>query len=118
LALDTLARVEHQDRAVEHTESTLDLDREVDVTGRIDDVDVVGRELLLRSIPHAVGRGGLDRDALLALQIHRVHLGADAVFAAHLVNLVNATRVEQDPLGERRLAGVDVCRDADVANAI
>jgi hypothetical protein len=68
--------------------------------------------------PNAVGRGGLDRDALLAFEIHRIHFGADAVFAAHLVNLVDPPRVEQDALGERRFAGVDVCRDADVANAV
>ena len=41
LALHALARVEHEDRAVEHAERALDLDGEVDVAGRVDDVDVV-----------------------------------------------------------------------------
>ena len=118
LALHALARVEHEDRAVEHAQRALHLDGEVDVAGGVDDVDVVVRELILRSVPDAVGRGGLDRDALLALEIHRVHLGADAVLAAHLVNLVDSTRVEQDALGERRLARVDVGGDADVADAV
>ena len=77
-----------------------------------------GSNCVCEPVPHAVGRGGLDRDALLALEIHRVHLGADAVFAAHLVDLVDATRVEEDALGERRLARVDVRRDADVADAV
>src|ERR1700722_14634562 len=63
------------------------------------------------------GGGGLDRDPLLALEIHRVHLGADAVLAAHLVDFVDAPRVVQDSLGERRLARVDVRRDADVTDA-
>ena len=49
LALHALARVEHQDRAVEHAQRALDLDREVDVAGRVDDVDVVVLELLLAS---------------------------------------------------------------------
>jgi hypothetical protein len=39
LRLDAGDRVEHRDRAVEHTEAPLDLDGEVDVTGRVDDVD-------------------------------------------------------------------------------
>ncbi len=34
----------------------------------------------------------------------------------HLVNGVDATRVEQDPFSERRLPGVDVSRDADIAH--
>jgi len=118
LALNPLARVEDENRAVEDAQRALDLDREVHVTGGIDDVDVVGLKLLLRSVPNAVGRGRLDRDALLALEIHRVHLGADAVLAAHLVDLVNSTRVKEDALGERRLPGVDVRRDADVADAV
>ena len=32
-------RVEHRDRAVEDAQRALDLDREVDVAGRVDDVD-------------------------------------------------------------------------------
>ena len=117
LALDALARVEHQDRAVEHAKGPLDLDREVDVPWRVDDVDVVRLELLLGAVPDAVRRRGLDRDPLLALEVHRVHLGADAVLAAHLVDFVDAPRVKEDSLGERRLARVDVRRDADVADA-
>ena len=74
-------------------------------------------ELVLRALPDAVRRRRLDGDALLALEIHRVHLGADAVLAAHLVNLVDAAGVEKDALGERRLPGVDVGRDTDVADA-
>ena len=46
LALDALARVEHQDRAVEDAEGALDFDGEVDVAGGVDDVDVVRLELL------------------------------------------------------------------------
>ena len=39
LGLDTGDRVEQRDRSVEHAQRTLDLDREVDVAGRVDDVD-------------------------------------------------------------------------------
>ena len=41
LRLDAVAAVEHRDRAVEHAQAALDLDREVDVAGRVDDVDAV-----------------------------------------------------------------------------
>ena len=40
LRLDTGDRVEHRDRAVEDAQRPLDLDREVDVAGRVDDVDL------------------------------------------------------------------------------
>ena len=62
----------------------------------------------------AVGRGGLDRDAALALELHRVHRRADAVLALHLVDRVDPSGVEEDALGQRRLARVDVGADADV----
>ncbi len=117
LTLDALARVEHEDRAVEDAEGAFDLDREVDVPGGVDDVDVVRRELLLRAAPHAVRRRRLDRDPLFPLEIHRVHFRADAVFAAHFVDLVDPPRVKEDALGQGRFARVDVRRDADVANA-
>ena len=41
LRLDAVAAVEHRDRAVEDAEAALDLDREVDVARRVDDVDAV-----------------------------------------------------------------------------
>ena len=41
LRLDAGDGVEHHDRAVEHAQRALDLDREVDVAGRVDDVDAV-----------------------------------------------------------------------------
>ena len=45
LRLDAGDRVEHGDGAVEDPERTLDLDREVDVAGRVDDVDPVALPL-------------------------------------------------------------------------
>ena len=46
LRLDAGDRVEHRDRAVEDAQRALDLDGEVDVAGRVDDVDLV-------VVPHA-----------------------------------------------------------------
>ena len=61
-----LARVDEQQHAVDHRQPALDLAAEVGVAGRVDDVDlhaaVADRRVL-----------GEDRDALLALEVHRVH---------------------------------------------
>ena len=43
LGLDAGDAVEHGDGAVEHAQRPLDLDGEVDVAGRVDDVDACGR---------------------------------------------------------------------------
>src|SRR6185295_3245206 len=95
---------EHHDGAVEHAQRTLDLDREVDVPGRVDQVDLV-------VLPVDGGGGGGDRDAALALLLHPVELRLAVV---DLADLVDASRVEQETLADRGLAGVDVSDDADV----
>src|SRR5207302_1406767 len=82
----------------------LDLGREVDVPGRVDDVDP-------DPSPDARRRGRRDRDAALLLLDHPVHRRGAFVDLAELV--VDA-RVIQDALGRRRLARVDVGHDADV----
>src|SRR5438552_2896691 len=79
----------------------LQLDGEVHVGRGVDDVDV-------EVFPDAVRGGGLDRDALLTLQVHGVHLRPHAVLPLHLVNLVDLPGVEEDSLGERRLARIDM----------
>src|SRR5690606_33602032 len=61
-------------------------------------------------------RGGRrDGDAALLLLLHVVH---DRRAVVHLADLVRNARVEQDALAGRRLAGVDVRRDAEVAVAL
>jgi hypothetical protein len=60
----------------------------------------------------------LNGNALFAFQIHRVHLGADPVLAAHIVDGVDATRVKQDAFRERRLATVNVRADTNVAELV
>jgi hypothetical protein len=110
LGLDALLAVEDGDRAVEHAQRALDLDREVHVAGRVDQVDLVLAALVL---PGAGGRGGLDGDAALLLILQEVHGGGALMDLAHLVGLAG---VEKDALGDRGLAGVDVGADADVAD--
>ena len=51
LRLDAGDRIEDGDRAVEHAQAALDLDREVHVPGRVDDVDPVAAPLGRSSPP-------------------------------------------------------------------
>ena len=106
LRLDTLLAVEHGNGTVEHPQAALHLDGEVDVPGGVDDVDLV-------VVPEAGGRGGGDGDPPLLLLLHPVHGGGAVV---HLTDLVADTGVVEDALGRRRLTGIDVRHDADVAD--
>lgn len=72
------------------------------------DVDVV-------MAPSAKRRRRLYGDPLFAFQVHRVHFGADAVFAADFVDGGDAAGVVEDALGQGGLARVNVGGDADIA---
>ena len=97
-----LGGVDEQQHAVDHRQAALDLAAEVGVAGRVDDVQL--------DVPVAQrGVLGEDRDALLALQIHRVehprgHVLADA----------KGARLPQHRVDQRGLAVVDVRDDRDV----
>ena len=104
LGLDPGHRVEHGHRAVEHPEAALHLHCEVHMPGRIDDVDTVAAPLGCRG-----GRG--DGDPALLLLDHPVHGRGALVDLAHPVD---APGVEEDALGRRGLARVDVGHDPDV----
>jgi hypothetical protein len=108
LGLDTGDGVEDRDGSVENAQRALYLDREVDVAGGVDDVDAM-------SVPLTSGRGRGDGDAALLLLDHPVHRGGTLV---HLTDLVVLTGVEQDALGRRGLARVDVRHDADVSDLV
>ena len=108
LGLDAGDGAEHADAAVEDAEAALDLGREVDVAGRVDDVD-------LSATPLGPRRGRRDRDAALALLGHVVGRGRAVVDVA---DPVDTAREVEDPLGRGRLAGVDVGDDPDVADPL
>src|SRR5476651_834803 len=107
-------RVEHANGTVEHAQRTLDFDREVHVAGGVDDVDAIAHVLVRAGLdlPEARRGGGSDRDAALLLLLHPVH-GRGAI--VHFANLVRLAGIIQHALGRRRLTGVDVRHDADVA---
>src|SRR5205085_2442649 len=108
LWLDTGDGVEDGDRAVEHTQAPLDLDRKVHVPGRIDNVHA-------KVAPERRRRSRRDRDPALLLLGHPVHYSGAFVDLAHLVG---ATGEVEDPLGRRRLARVDMGHDPDVPDAV
>src|SRR5690606_26609000 len=69
LGLDPGDGVEHRDRTIEHPQRSLDLDGEVDVSGRVDQVDAVRTRLgrmpyprlgWLAGLPEAGGRNRVD----------------------------------------------------------
>ena len=80
------------------------------MAGGVDQVQVVG--LPVRGPVLDPHRLGLDRDPALALELHRVeHLGP------HFLRVDGAGELE-DPVGERRLAVVDVGDDREVADVV
>ena len=106
LRLDAANRAEHRDRAVEHAQRALDLDREIDVSRRVDNIDAV-------VAPETGGRCRRDRDAALLLLHHPVHRRGAFV---HLADLVVDAGIEEHALGGGGLAGIDVRHDADIAH--
>ena len=103
LRLDSLRGVDDEQRALARLERPRDLVREVDMAGRVDQVQLV-------ALPVHPNRLRLDRDAALALELHRVeHL------VAHLARRDRVGQLE-DAIGERRLAMVDVRDDREVAD--
>ena len=108
LRLDALRRVHDEDRALAGLERPRDLVGEVDVAGRVDQVQhvlaaVVGHEAHARGL-------GLDRDAALALEVHLV----EELVA--LLAVGERVRGVEQPIGQRALAVVDVRDDAEVAD--
>jgi hypothetical protein len=115
LRLDAADRVVDHDRAVEHAHGALDLDREVHVARRVDDVDAVLGVVAGHAFPEGRCRSRGDGDAALLLLRHPVHGRGAFVDLAHLV--VHAG-VEQDALGRRGFTCVDVGADTDIAVAL
>ena len=104
LRLNALIAVEHAYRAVEHAQATLDFDGEVDVAGRVDDVETL-------VLPEGRRRGRRDGDAALLLLLHPVH-GRSAV--VHFADLMRLAGIIEDALSGRRLPGINVGHDAEV----
>ena len=108
LRFDALARVDDEQRAVAGGERARNLVGEVDVPRRVDEVDLVVEPVARPVLQRDALR--LDRDAALALEIHRVeHL------ILHLARREAAAQLNE-PIGQRGLAVIDVRDDREVAD--
>src|SRR5438552_899032 len=108
LRLHALRGVDHQDGALAGGQAARDLVGEVDVAGRVDQV-----EDIVLAVARAVGeadRARLDGDAALALELHVVE-----ELRGHLARRDRAGRLE-DAVRERGLPVVDVGDDREVAD--
>ena len=103
LGLQALGGVDQQHRALTGCERTRDLVGEVDVAGRVDQVELV-------ALVRQAHRLRLDRDAALALQVHLVQ-----VLGPHVAALDRVGDLQQ-AVGQRRFPVVDVRHDAEVAD--
>jgi hypothetical protein len=114
LGLHAVAGVEHRHRAVEHSEGALHFDGEVDVSGRVDEVELVALALVRsgQRRPERRRRRGGDGDAALLLLGEEVERGGAVV---HLAGAMDAAGEEEDAFGHGGLAGVDMSHDAEVA---
>ena len=110
LRLDALAGVDHQQRALAGGERARDFIGEVDVAGRVHQVEDVGAPVFGDVVePH---RLRLDGDAALALDIHGIEHLLDHVARRHRPRLLD------QPVGQRRLAVVDMGDDGEVADIV
>ena len=105
LGLDAGNGIKHGDGAVQHAHGTLDFNGEVHVTGRVDDVDAV-------VFPEAGRRGRRDGDTAFLFLLHEIHGGSAVMDFADLMALAG---IIKNALSRRRLAGINVRGNADVA---
>ena len=101
-----LGGVDEQQHRVDHEQAALDLAAEVGVARRVDDVEA-------HALVRDAGLLGQDRDAALALEVHRVHDPIDD----DLVDAEDA-RLAEHRVDERGLAVVDVGDDGEVADVV
>ena len=108
LGLHALGGIDQQHGALTSGQRTRNLVREVHVTGRIHQVDLVQISILGR-----VGHGdrmALDGDAALLFQIHRVEVLLGEHALRHRVG------VFQQAVGQRGFAMIDVGNDAEITS--
>ena len=110
LRFHALARVHDQQRAFARGKRARNFVGKIDVTGRVDQIELVFVPILRRVVK--TNAFGLNGDAALALEVHRVeHL------RAHLALAERAGQLEQ-AVGQRGLAVVNVRDDAKIADVL
>ncbi len=108
LRLDALRRVDHQQRALARGEGAADFIGEVDMAGRVHEVELIGLAVA-RGVVEAHGLR-LDGDPALLLDVHVIkHL------LGHLAIGQPSAMLDQ-PIGKRRLAMIDMGNDTEIAD--
>ena len=105
LRLDALRRVDEEQRAFARGKAARHLVPEVDVPGRVDEAE----DVVLPLEAHVLG---LDGDAALAFEVHRVE-----VLRPHVAGVDRAGEL-QDAVGEGGLAVVDMSDDREGTEAV
>ena len=99
---------EHCHRPIKHAQGAFNLNGEVDVARRVNNIDT-------SSLPEAGGCSRLNGDAALLLLSHEVHRRSAIV---RLTDLVVLAGVVQDAFGGRGLACIDVSHDANISRIL
>ena len=107
LRLHSLGRVDQQDRSLAGRQTARNLVVEVDVPRRVDQVQLIN--LAVQRVIDGDGPG-LDRDSALPLQVHIVEQ-----LLAKLA-LGDGSRLQQELIGQRALAVIDVSDDREIAD--
>ena len=110
LRLDALGRIDHQDRALASCERTRNFVGEIHMARRVEQVEFVSFSVL-RLVLHR-HRMGLDGDALLAFEIHRIEQ------LILLFTLGDRARRLQEAIGKRGLAVIDVGDDRKITGQL
>ncbi len=109
LGLNFSHGIEGGHTTVEHTQGTLNFNREVDVARSVDEIQLIN---LVVVMPECRGGGGGDGDPPLLLLNHPVHGSATVV---NLSDFVDLARIIQDPFRRCCLTGINVRDDTDVS---
>src|SRR5690625_5310665 len=111
LRLCTTNRAINHASTVEYAHRTLDLDGEVDVTWRIDDIDAIFGAIASHTTPKSCRGGRRNGNAALLFLLHPVHgCGAFVGFTNFVVN----TRIKQYTIGGSCFYGINMCCNTNV----
>ena len=105
LCLNSLGSIHHKDGAIAGCKASRYLVIKIDMSRGVDEIDV-------GIFPANFVDRTADRDPALALLIHKIHRGLSVV---DFRNAIRTPRIEQDAFTDRRLAGIDVRHDANIA---
>ena len=103
--LHAFAGAKDDDTSVQHAQATFHFGRKVDVSWRVDQVDV-------DAVPPESDARRIDGDPALLFLFVKIGFGGSLV---DIADAMGRPAVKQHSLGHRRFAGVDMGDDADVA---